>query len=109
MTKTNATNTAESSSLSASKQKQLQKQSEQVDFINKLRKVRSLRVLLRDESKDDLEDFLLNITTVIEEILDEKKVAELQLEAERDAAKKIVEEMKEKGLNLDLIIELMKK
>lgn len=93
--------------LSASKQKQLQKQSERSEFMSKLRKTRTLRVLLRDESKEDLEDYLLNFSTVIEEILEEKREAEDKLEADRESAKQIVAEMKEKGLNLDMIRELI--
>lgn len=85
------------------------KELEREDFLKKIRKSRTLKALLRDSQKSELQDYLAIFTEVVNERITELQAVEDQQVAERKAAEDTIKELREKGINLDLIKDLLSK
>ena len=85
------------------------KELEREDFLKKIRKSRTLKALLRDSPKSELQDYLAIFTEVVNERITELQAVEDQQVAERKAAEDTIKELREKGINLDLIKDLLSK
>ncbi|OBU21839.1 hypothetical protein [Photobacterium aquimaris] len=85
------------------------KELEREDFLKKIRKSRTLKALLRDSQKSELQDYLAIFTEVVNDRITELQAVEDQQVAERKAAEDTIKELREKGINLDLIKDLLSK
>ncbi|WP_318441833.1 H-NS family histone-like protein [Photobacterium leiognathi] len=85
------------------------KEIEREDFLKKIRKVRSLKALLRDSSKDDLLEYAKTFNAVVNDRIAELQEIEDKQAAEIKAAEDTIKELREKGINLDLLKNILNK
>lgn len=85
------------------------KEIEREEFLKKIRKTRSLKALLRDCQKEELQEYQITFNTVVSERIAELQEIEDKQLAELKAAEDTVRELREKGINLEMIKDILSK